>query len=308
MPSTERVIASLTRRLLALAALLLVSGLTANSAAAVDCNAVLNAQVPDFASDSDKDGFTDYQECSGITLAFGPLVPSCVVASGSPPPERSTCMHPDSLDLFVIYAPAAQGSLLVGGDPRTEIREPFKTVSAYGLTFLGLGALGVTIHQVSPQEVNEDRTVTALQLEPPNPLLSAQKAVKVTEDLDTSGATLGYCQYGTPNGLGGCAIFTQRIMNFINSTCVGLNIVQSDGTVSDAQSVFKAYTTHTILHEVGHTIGGLTSSYNSRYGGYHYSSGTIMEQYVVVTTKKGCKFAIGKDWNMSLDPTAVRLK
>ena len=303
MPSKERVISSPTRRLLMLGAPLLLAALLASTdAAAVDCAKVLNSDTADVETDTDQDGFTDYQECSGITLAIsGRLVPSCVATDTGTQLERSSCVHPDSSDLFVIYATAPQGSLL------TEISEPFKTVTAYGVTFSGLSALGVTIHQISPLDVGADRTVTGL-LELPHPLLSAQKAVRITEDLDTSGATLGYCQYGTPNGLDGCAIFTQRIMNFINSTCAGLNIVQNDGAASDAQSVFKAYATHTILHEVGHTIGGLAPKFNSRYGGYHYSSGTIMEQYVVVTTKRGCKFAIGNEWNLSLDPSAVRLK
>lgn len=293
----------------ALAVAILALGLATPAAAAVDCAVVTSTASLNLTSDSDGDGFTDFQECTGITLAGGALVGSCITADGQQP-ERSTCLHPDTKDLFVIYATAGTGSLLRGGDQRTEIREPFKPFSAYGVTFAGLSALGVTIHQVETTDVGADRTVTDLPTEVPNPLLSPQKAVRITEDLDTTGSTLGYCQYGTPNGLGSCAIYTQRILNFINSSCAGLQIVLADGrTPSDAYSAFRAYAAHTILHEAGHTLGGLTASYNSRYGGYHYSAGTIMEQYVVVTAKSGkCKFAVSPNWNLSLDPPAVKLK
>jgi len=307
--SKERIMSGLGGGYGAMVALVMALGLATPASAAVNCTVVTSITSPDLTSDSDGDGFTDFQECTGITLAGGALVGSCITADGQQP-DRSTCLHPDTMDLFVIYATSSTGSLLRGGDPRTEIREPFKLFSAYGLTFTGLSALGVTIHQVETTDVGADRTVTDLPTEPPNPLLSAQKAVRITEDLDTTGSTLGYCQYGTPNGLGSCAIYTQRILNFINSTCAGLQIVLADGrTQSDAFSAFRAYAAHTILHEAGHTLGGLTASYNSRYGGYHYSAGTIMEQYVVVTTKGGkCKFTVSPNWNLSLDPPAVKLK
>jgi hypothetical protein len=306
--SRERIMSGLGGGYGAMVALVMALGLATPALAAVDCTVVTSTASLNLTSDSDGDGFTDFQECTGITLAGGAAVNSCITTDGQQP-ERSTCLHPDAKDLFVIYATASTGSLLRGGDQRTEIREPFKPFSAYGVTFAGLSALGVTIHQVETTDVGADRTVTDLPTEVPNPLLSPQKAVRITEDLDTTGSTLGYCQYGTPNGLGSCAIYTQRILNFINSACAGLTIVTASGSASDAYSAFRAYAAHTILHEAGHTLGGLTASYNSRYGGYHYSAGTIMEQYVVVTTKGGkCKFAVSPNWNLSLDPPAVKLK
>lgn len=310
--SKELMRSCLARYWCGVAGIVLGLGLAALPSAAwgaVDCKVVTSGESPDVTTDSDGDGFTDYQECKGILLAGGAEVQSCVAPDTTL--ERSSCLHPDSKDLFVIYAPASTGSLLVGADPRMEILEPFKVLPTnYGITFNGLASLGVTIHQVSPGQVSPDRTVTSLQTDPPSPLLSTQKAVRISENLDNTGSTLGYCQYGTPNGLDGCTVYTRRIIDFIISTCAGLAIVLPDGrTPSDAESVFKAYAAHTILHEVGHTLGGLTASYNSRYGGYHYSSGTIMEQYVVVTTKSGkCKFAISNEWNLSLDPPAVKLK
>src|SRR3989442_4393116 len=73
--------------------------------AAVNC-----ATVTDPTADSDQDGLTDYLECHGITLADGTAVPSCVTAPAGT--IRSSCLDPNSKDLFAVYAPAPSGSLL----------------------------------------------------------------------------------------------------------------------------------------------------------------------------------------------------
>src|SRR5712691_11029207 len=217
--------------------------------------------------DSDGDGFTDFQECNGIFLADGSFFPSCVLHA---PP----CLDPNTKDLFVIYAPAASGSLL------PVPFNPFGPYTAYGVTFNGLTALQITVHQIGPAQANADRTVTSV---------SPQKAVRVAESIDTNGTILGNCQWGTPGGLDGCVIYTQRIMNFITSTCGTNAIVTSSGVASNANDVFLAYAVHTFLHETGHTTGGMTAAYNSSYGGYHYKcgAGTMMEQCVTYSTKGG---------------------
>ena len=156
--------------------------------AAVDCVALLAAG--ETGVDTDNDGFTDFQECSGITLADGTVVPPC--ATGS---NRATCLDPNTKDLFVIYAPAASGSLLPAG------LNPYGPVTAYGVNFTGLAALGLTAHMISPAQAAADRTVTSG---------STQKAIRTSESLDTNGTILGNCQWGTPGGLDGCVIYTQR--------------------------------------------------------------------------------------------------
>jgi len=268
--------------------------------AAVNCAALLAGGV-DPGTDSDSDGFTDYQECSGITLAAdGTVVPTC----GSPPPDRTACLDPNTKDLFVIYAPATSGSLL------PPAFNPFvNPLTVYGVTFTGLTTLGVTVHLITPAQANADRTVTAG---------STQRAVKLAESLDTSGSILGFCQWGTPNGLDGCTVYTKRILNFINTTCAGLAVVTSGASPSTASEVFLAYATHVSLHETGHTTGGMTTTYNSSYGGNHYQAanspgtggkGTRMEQYVTYSTKGGnCKFFVPADFDGSLDPPTVTLR
>jgi len=243
--------------------------------------------------DSDSDGLTDFQECSGITLADGTLFPSCVLSPATP---RSGCLHPDSKDLFIIYAPAT-GTLLPGDF------NPFSPVTYYGVSFTGLAALSVTAHQITPAQAFADRTVTAG---------STQKALRGAESVDTNGTILGNCQWGTPNGLDGCVIYTQRIRNFITSAC-GTNAIVLPGTstASTVDQVFLAYSVHTFLHEMGHSTGGMTAAYNSSYGGYHYKcgAGTMMEQCVTYSAKGGkCSFNISGGWDTTKDPPTIRLK
>lgn len=297
------------RRLMALAALLVVLGvgLQPGQAWAVVCADVLAAA--DTGADTDQDGFTDHQECSGITtIGTSPVTfPWCggTLADGTVP-SRDRCVDPDSKDLFVILAPATSAPSLLPPGPNGGDFNAFGQVMAYGITFRGLSALGLAVHQLKPIEAAVNREVTGAVLNLPAP-----KAVKVTESLDVSGTILGNCQWGTPLGLDGCVVYTQRTKDFIASTCGSATIQTPGGAVSDAENVLRAYSTYLILHETGHSLGGLTAEYNSRFGGYHYKAGSalVMEQAVTYTVKGGkCTFYISPEWNQTLDPPAVRLK
>src|SRR5688572_26641159 len=177
----ERVMSFMCRVVIALVLIALPAVIPDHAWAAVNCTDVIGGGPtgPLANGDADGDGLTDFQECSGIvTPGQTPLtVPSCFV----PGPivtiaaaDRSTCLDPDSKDLFVIYKPATTGSLL-GGVPR-----PFDNATITGtnisVAFTGLSALGVTVHQITEAQAGTgtaDRSVT-----------STQKAIKVTESLD----------------------------------------------------------------------------------------------------------------------------
>lgn len=231
--------------------------------------------------DRDEDGFTDAQECGGLQIRGLPdLFPGS--ASGL---ARELRLDPDSKDVFVIMRRATNS--LLG-----PVSNPFVPVTFNGITFSGLRALGVTAHKLEDSGLFPDRTVTDA---------SPQKAVRITESLDANGTILGNCQWGTPLSLDGCVVYTQRALNFINSNC--------PGDPANPQ-VFLAYSTFIILHEAGHSLGGLAAEYNSRFGGYHYKAGAgvIMQQAVTYTTKGGkCTWFIPSGWNTTLDPGAVRL-
>lgn len=245
--------------------------------------------------DSDGDGFTDLLECTGLTTggASPRTFPSCRTADGSVLP-RDTCVDPSSRDLFVILR-LPTGSLLPAGF------NPFAPMGAYGINFIGLNALGLAVHTLTPAQAGTDRTVTAQ---------APQKAISLTESLDPNGTILGNCQYGTPLGLDGCVVYTQRTKNFIASTCGNTAVQTPAGAPSTQNEVLLAYSVYLMLHEAGHSLGGLTGEYNSRFGGYHYKpgAGLVMEQAVTYTVKGGCKFYISPNWNPTLDPSAVKLK
>lgn len=231
--------------------------------------------------DSDGDGFSDLLECTGIPINTGTLPSS----------------DPNTRDLFVILAPAS-ASLLPprsDGTPFNPFLPATYVGSGVNVTFNGLASLGLTVHVVAPADVQVDRTVT---------LGSTQKAVRIAESTDTNGTILGNCQWGTPDGLDGCVVYTQRIKNFIDTTCPG-------NTPDERALMFNAYITQSFLHEVGHSLGGLTADYNSRFGGYHYKSGSalVMEQSISYSAKSGkCTWYISSGWNPTLDVPAIRLQ
>jgi hypothetical protein len=262
-------------------------------------------------TDTDGDGFTDWQECTGITTvgATPVLFPRCgLPLLDGTLPARDRCMDPASRDVFAILRLPTTGSLLpaVQSPGSATPYNPFQPYSVYGVNFTGLEALSLAVHKLSPGEAATDRTVTGAVAG-----LAAPKALMVTESLDPNGTILGNCQYGLPSGLDGCVFYTARTQATIASICGSAAIQTPSGTAATPQDVLWAYSTYIALHESGHSLGGLTGEYNSRFGGYHYKPGSnlIMDQTVTYTVKGGkCTFYIPSTWNVTLDPPAVRLK
>jgi hypothetical protein len=234
------------------------------------------------AADFDNDGFTDAQECNGISLDQGAaavvLFPSCV---GTALP-RSQCLDPNTRDLFVILVSATPVSL-IPADPLGLISKP-----------QAQGGLGIATHTISLDQAGADRTVSSA---------SPQKAVRITESLNTtSGDILGFCNQGTPNDLDGCTVFTQRIINFVNSVYASVGQTPPAGLVD-------TYIRHTIAHENGHSVA-VAVDYNSRFGGNHQKSGSgvVMEQSVSYSVKGGnVTFNISIDF-ADPDKTGAKLK
>ncbi|MBI3030566.1 MAG: hypothetical protein HYY64_13745 [Candidatus Rokubacteria bacterium] len=265
--STERAMKkSLHTKLISVLGLIavvaLVPGLTPTPVwAVVDCTPFLLAEATDPGTDADNDGFTDFQECNGITLGTT-TIPLC---SGLM--ARRACVDPDSKDVFV--------ALVRTVTPPSLLSAPFDPVFNSTSTFdpfAGLTPLGVTPHVVPPELLGSGRQVTA-----------TQKAIKFTESQNTNVDYVGICNYGTPLDLDGCVIYTLKAKNFIDSVC------NSAGDTRLECFVYVAYWTWIIQHEGGHTLGGLVdqSLYNARFGGYHYKCGSnvTMEQCVTYTTK-----------------------
>jgi len=223
--------------------------------------------------DSDGDGFTDAQECAGITLSVGNTfldgrftIAPCI--PGVPAADRANCMDPNSRDAFVIVTRAS---------PTRIPSDPYKFTSA----LQPAGGLGITIHEISTTRT--DRRVTDV---------SPQLVARLRESLDTTDVILGSSNQGIALDL--ATVFTQRIANFVNSVCVaGITCVDSNSAangVDTTAEVIDLYIRHTIAHELGGHVLTLAPVYNARFGGNHYQSGTnvVMEQSLVYT-KKGTK-------------------
>jgi hypothetical protein len=217
--------------------------------------------------DTDNDGFTDYQECNGITLGDGSYFPGKLQSTGL---SRGQYLDPETEDLFVILVPASPSNFPVNPQNPSDTTYLLQYVS----NPISQGGLGITVHVISQNQViaGTDRNVT-----------STQEAVRVTESLDaTSTNPLGFSNTGTPDDLDLATIYTQRIINFVNSVYTSANASVPPGLID-------TYIMHTIAHEVAHMLGPLAPVYNSNYGGYHYKSGTkvIMDQSIYYTSKKG---------------------
>lgn len=207
--------------------------------------------------DADADGFTNDQECTGIGLGGGGSVPLCVGAAA-----RNSCVDPNSKDVFVIVAPA--GGSLLGANP-LEI-----------LNRTGTGSLGIAIHQITDTDA------------PSRQVTTSQNAIRIAESLDTADITTGICNQGTPNDADGCVVYTQRIVNFLNSKCPAAVVCQINGLAGQQQvaTIISAYIKNTIAHEAAHSMA-LGATYDSRFGGNHYQTGTnvVMDQSVYYTSK-----------------------
>ena len=216
-------------------------------------------------ADYDKDGFTDFQECNGITLYDGTQFPG--YNNGGP--NRSLRLGPADPDLFVI--------LVLANPSRITMDDPLEFVSAPKTQ----GGLGIIAHMLTGSPP-DDRIVS-----PPWP----QKAVRISESLHPEGIILGYANQGTPNGLDDAIIYTEHIKKHVETVCAEegtAGCIDSATNVSGPAAIISIYIRHTIAHEIGHMMM-LAVDYNSRFGGYHYKSGSqvIMEQAVKYTSKKG---------------------
>src|SRR5262245_28335512 len=95
MRRDTRRITAIWLALVVLAALAL--GFPLPARAAVACSTV----VPGSTTDTDGDGFTDYEECNGI---------GGLTTCGAAVTDRSTCLDPNTKDVFVILNPASSSN------------------------------------------------------------------------------------------------------------------------------------------------------------------------------------------------------
>ncbi len=164
------------------------------SQAAVTCS----TGMANNSADSDSDGFTDYQECNlnGIATlidsthkVYGKLKwpgvspnPSC--------PASTTChkLDPDKRTLFVIIVKPTSGSVI------NQLTVTNADLLQYVSAEVSAGGLGIAVHPINKTSYLGNRTVISA---------STQKAVMVTESLDTSSTEVsGFSNTGLPGRAG----------------------------------------------------------------------------------------------------------
>lgn len=225
------------------------------------------------ADDYDNDGFTNSEECNGIDPIVGSIggtFPGYM--SHNEGIERTGYLDPSGKDLFLILVRAT--NTLIPGD-----------VSPATLYSNGL-PVTVHVNEIAPPApgLDIDRRVT-----------SNQKAVMITESLDTTGDIFGAAQQGTPNGLDGATVYTQRIVNFVDGrcvtpyTCIANPDASGYASVTGIQNVKNFYIRNVIAHEMGH-VSSLTPTIDRRFE-WHYApgSGTVMEQSASYTKSNNTK-------------------
>ncbi len=265
---------------------LLVSQVPAQ--AAVDCATVSATSK----TDTDGDGFTDYDECRGITFAGGGTFPGKNTANR--PTDRSQYLDPDTKDLFIIVARKTPTLMPPKPTNAEDVAYWFEYVSHPVGQSTGQFGLGFAVHEITATNAATDRTVcpktgsTACQI--PTGQTARQKAVKISESLDqTADNTLGYTSScGTPNGPDLTTVYTQKIYNLLSR--IG------------QQSQVDLYIKHTIAHEIGHTVGPLAPV-----SGYHYESANnnlIMDKSVY---QSGNNVYVGTQYTTG-DQAGIHLK
>ena len=226
--------------------------------AAVDCSSATAN------TDTDGDGFSDLDECNGIT--FAGTAGGTFKGYNNKTSNRNEYLDPNSKDLFVILVPAS-GTSHLPTDPFYFIYSPTAAPS-YGL--------GIATHQITINQAKTDRTVS---------LQSTQKAVRVTESLDkpvdSSGNKIlgsSASMHGTPNDKDTATVYTLNIEDHANINIYG-GTAPSDFVLN--------YKRHSIAHEIAHSLM-LTTRYDRKIG-YHYASGTgvILDQQVYYSTSGG---------------------
>jgi hypothetical protein len=224
-------------------------------------------------TDSDRDGFSDYDECNGINFAG--------TAGGSFPGwkdlgsynDRSQYLDPNSADLFVILVPKPNGYFSSIPSPLEFLSNPRES-----------GGLGIAVHKIDNSRVasSPDRKVCGNC----QTGFNTQKSLRISENLDIKNPKIlasSPAQHGNPNQTDTAVVYTERIRDFIELTCGCSDILTGqcldccDNATPPAcgGDLFYKYIKHSIVHEIGHQIM-LTTTKDPNWN-WHYPEDTGVE-------------------------------
>ena len=236
--------------------------------------------------DSDLDGYTDAEECAGITL----------------PNENNTGdltynMDPTKQDLFLILVTAIDVNDNCSGEASllpADLLYPSTNPQS-------LSGLGLTVHVIKNSQVT-DQAVGVYQ-----------KAVTMIESCSTANPNVaGSAEPGLPTfGIDG-KVFTYVIKNKIESACAGKTCYEGleDGTKVErtAAELIEKHIVNTFNHETGHMLG-LSINVDRKIGNHwKVGTGAELDQFVNCTTKGSSTTCYIPDVHPLPDIAGFRLK
>lgn len=212
--------------------------------------------------DSDDDGYTDAEECAGITLPDATNTGDATIS-----------MDPTQKDLFLIVVPSddpantdcnGEVSLLPADllypstDPPASLR------------------LGLTVHIINNSQAGPGQSITA-----------KQNAIKMTENCATANPDVaGEAIPGIPsrNALSG-AVFTHVIRDKINNVCQpGFACTDGFGNPTTADALITKHIINTFNHEMGHMFGLSVNVTRKVVNHWPVGTGNVLDQFVECTS------------------------
>jgi hypothetical protein len=231
------------------------------------------------ANDSDGDGFTDLQECTGLVqnlsnpnsplVAFG--YPSCYTNGMRNDKPRDQCLDPASKDLFIELVPLATASVLPD--------DPLKYINCQGT-----GCLGITVHRIGRGSLFPNLTPFSDR----DVIDGKQKILRVTESASITGK-FGYSvdRGVPPTGPHEAKVYTYQIKKYVN-----------DLIKVDSPNIYNTYIRHTIAHEIGHGLNLWITS-NVKYNGYHMPPATPPKHMEDAVKVQGVVFFMPTEFDAS---------
>jgi hypothetical protein len=247
-------------------------------------------------ADSDSDGFPDSVESGTNTFTFyggGIKWSNCSLVPAIP---REGCVDPKKKDIFVAF-PNASAFM----PPKGTRLAIFNKITSGDNTWA---------HDIPATYVNTSSKQVL------SGLTSTQKAVFVSDNtVNDQSDILGITKVGTPNTTGGCTIYTQRIVWFLDTTCAGKRCVDNttQAEYGSADNTFRnLFVGQVVAHELGHAVNLVTPADNVIGPHYPAENKVVMSQYVYKEYPNGTggtdvKFYIPQAWT-SNDRNLMKLK
>lgn len=233
-------------------------------------------------SDADFDGFSDKEEClglSGRSVAFS--YPGCLTT----PTAAPNCLDHNVRDLFVEVRKDTASTGRSGFDENFGGLGPISNAELFQLLEApqSSGGLGINVHAVPAGSLDNSLRPRGVTVRQSGVILQEDRSLGFLRDVSGNlvcpdpPPPTGITYQGNPNEFGNPQVLTQRIFDRVD--CVFGNLA-SPGNFSEKRLHLK----NTVAHEVGHTIEVAPdpTSHHTATG-----SGYVMDAAIAVETRGG---------------------